>query len=155
MTRRTILSSVSLAAAVASTKTAIAKHTEWRPKLGILGPYTRANVDQNRGGDYKDYPSSVAADRERRASRRKWALIASPIEIVGGLGLTALALYAPVKAMSDGDDSVTDNASHIYRITARDAAGNESAPGTAVSATFGSTSGGGSGGGGGCGNKPH
>jgi sugar phosphate isomerase/epimerase len=45
MTRRTILSSVSLAAAALSTKSASAKRTEWRPKLGVLGPYTRANVE--------------------------------------------------------------------------------------------------------------
>lgn len=45
MTRRTILSSVSLAAAALSAKSASAKRTEWRPKLGVLGPYTPANVE--------------------------------------------------------------------------------------------------------------
>ena len=45
MTRRTLLASASMAAAAISTKTAIAKRTEWRPKLGVLGPYTRANVE--------------------------------------------------------------------------------------------------------------
>jgi sugar phosphate isomerase/epimerase len=45
MTRRTILTSVPLAAAALSAKAAPVKHTEWRPKLGILGPYTPANVE--------------------------------------------------------------------------------------------------------------
>jgi sugar phosphate isomerase/epimerase len=34
-----------IAAAAISRNSAAAKHTEWRPKLGVLGPYTRANVE--------------------------------------------------------------------------------------------------------------
>lgn len=52
------------------------------------------------------------------------------------------------------DQTVTDTALHAYQVTARDAAGNESTPSSAVSASLGSGSGGGGGGGGG-GGKPH
>ncbi|HXE13062.1 MAG TPA: sugar phosphate isomerase/epimerase [Bryobacteraceae bacterium] len=40
MTRRTLLGSLALAA----TLDAKPKHVEWRPKMGVLGPYTPANV---------------------------------------------------------------------------------------------------------------
>lgn len=43
MTRRKLLGSLSLAAAAVSAP-AEAAHTEWRPKLGVLGRYTPANV---------------------------------------------------------------------------------------------------------------
>jgi sugar phosphate isomerase/epimerase len=42
MTRRTLIGSLALAASLEAKQTP--KHTEWRPKLGVLGPYTPANV---------------------------------------------------------------------------------------------------------------
>ncbi len=43
MTRRTLVGS--LAAAATLTAKQKEKHVEWRPKLGVLGPYTPANVE--------------------------------------------------------------------------------------------------------------
>ena len=50
MTRRTLVSSLALAATMKpqsspSQHTPRPKHTEWKPKLGVLGPYTPANVE--------------------------------------------------------------------------------------------------------------
>jgi sugar phosphate isomerase/epimerase len=42
MTRRTVLSA--LAATTAAAQTPTRRPAEWKPKLGILGPYTEANV---------------------------------------------------------------------------------------------------------------
>ena len=42
MTRRTLIGSLAVAA---SLKAAREHHIEWRPKLGVLGPYTAANVE--------------------------------------------------------------------------------------------------------------
>jgi hypothetical protein len=66
--------------------------------------YSRANLHQGKDG-YKNYPTSIEAEQQRRRTRRKHALIAAPIEIVGGLAITAAALYAksqPSDAMSVG-----------------------------------------------------
>ena len=43
MTRRTLVGSLAAAAAV-SAQGQRKKHTEWQPKLGVLGPYTASNV---------------------------------------------------------------------------------------------------------------
>ena len=58
--------------------------------------YTRSNLELRKSG-YSNYPTSVEAEYERRKKRRRRALIAAPIEIVAGVALTSLALYAPVK----------------------------------------------------------
>src|SRR4051794_29022606 len=44
MTRRTLVGSLAAAAALQSQTTPRHSHTEWRPKLGVLGKYTPANV---------------------------------------------------------------------------------------------------------------
>lgn len=73
--------------------------------------YAGGNLEPDRHGGYKNYPASVEAERARRAHRRKIALIGAPIELVGGLALAGLMLYAPSSSSpaDDGDDSVTDN----------------------------------------------
>jgi hypothetical protein len=71
--------------------------------------YSSKNLEQDRAVGYKNYPASIEAERERRRSRRKWALIGGPIEIVGGAALAALALYAPVTDDMDPDDGVVDD----------------------------------------------
>ncbi len=47
LSRRALLGSVSLAAGIAASSQADArpKRTEWKPRLGVLGPFTEANVD--------------------------------------------------------------------------------------------------------------
>lgn len=64
--------------------------------LGLLDGciYSRGNLEKTKSG-YTNYPTSVEAEYERRKRRRRRALIAAPLEIIGGLGITALALYAP------------------------------------------------------------
>ncbi|MBV9037990.1 MAG: TIM barrel protein, partial [Acidobacteriaceae bacterium] len=44
MTRRTLVGSLAAAAALPSKSAPRHSHTEWRPKLGVLGKYTPANV---------------------------------------------------------------------------------------------------------------
>ncbi|HEY5944374.1 MAG TPA: hypothetical protein VIV40_02740 [Kofleriaceae bacterium] len=71
--------------------------------------YMHGNLEQKKDGTYTNYPADVAAEHARRKTRRRNALIAAPLEIVGGAGLTALALFAKSTPMDDGDDSITDN----------------------------------------------
>ncbi|MDQ3368744.1 MAG: hypothetical protein M3680_25220, partial [Myxococcota bacterium] len=68
--------------------------------------YAQGSLQHSQRSGYKNYPSSIEAEHERRKRRRKRALIAAPIEIAAGIALTALALYAPAQA-SDAD-STTD-----------------------------------------------
>ena len=70
--------------------------------------YTRGNIAPKKGGGYEDYPSSVPEEHERRRTRRRHALIAAPIEMVGGVALAALAIYGK-SAPSQSSDSVTSN----------------------------------------------
>lgn len=70
--------------------------------------YARGSL-RGDGPAYANYPDSVEAERVRRAKRRKLALLGGPIEIAAGVGLTALALYAPAAPDDDGDSSVVDN----------------------------------------------
>jgi hypothetical protein len=65
--------------------------------------YTRGNLEVTKEG-YKNYPSSIEAEQARRRRRRRNALIAAPLEIVGGLAITALAIYAP-SSPSDADST--------------------------------------------------
>ena len=44
MTRRTLVGSLAAAAALRAQDPQPKKHSEWQPKLGVLGPYTPANV---------------------------------------------------------------------------------------------------------------
>jgi len=44
-------------------------------------------------GSYENYPSSLEANAERHAKRRKYALIAAPIEIALGTAIAAAAIY--------------------------------------------------------------
>ncbi len=59
--------------------------------------YMRHNLDRGAGGRYTNYPTSIEAEYERRRIRRKHALIAAPIEILAGVALAALAIYAPAE----------------------------------------------------------
>jgi hypothetical protein len=64
--------------------------------------YSTSNLHQGKAG-YKNYPTSIEAEHHRRSSRRKWALIAAPLEIVAGAAIA----YAAVKAPSSGSDAMT------------------------------------------------
>lgn len=78
---------------------------------GVVLPgcfYAAGSLGHGKSG-YERYPGSVEEEAARRATRRRRALIAAPLELVGGLGLAALALYSPIEASDDGDDSVIDN----------------------------------------------
>src|SRR5690242_17061886 len=44
-------------------------------------------------GMYENYPTSIEANQERRAKRRKHALLAAPIEVVVGAAIAAAAIY--------------------------------------------------------------
>lgn len=63
--------------------------------------YSLGNLDRTKTG-YKNYPTSIEAEQARRHRRRRNALIAAPLEIVGGLAIAALAIYAP-SSPSDAD----------------------------------------------------
>lgn len=64
--------------------------------------YMKSSVDLKAHGVYENYPTSLEADRERRAKRRKYALIAAPIEIAIGAALGAAAIYGKSEpSMSD------------------------------------------------------
>ncbi|HTL35856.1 MAG TPA: hypothetical protein VL326_22155 [Kofleriaceae bacterium] len=53
-------------------------------------------------GSYENYPTSLEANAERHAKRRKYALIAAPIEIALGTALAAAAIYGKSEpSMSD------------------------------------------------------
>lgn len=70
--------------------------------------YSRGAIEPAKGG-YKNYPATLAEDQARRHKRRVHALIAAPLELIGGTGLAALALYAPSSSSREpGNDSVTD-----------------------------------------------
>src|ERR1700730_7103320 len=45
ISRRALLGSATVAACLAAFSKADARSREWKPRLGILGPYTEANVD--------------------------------------------------------------------------------------------------------------
>jgi hypothetical protein len=65
--------------------------------------YMRQSVEPKKGG-YNNYPTSIEANEQRRAKRRKHALIAAPIEIaLGTLAVTA-AIYGK-SAPSDSDST--------------------------------------------------
>jgi hypothetical protein len=66
--------------------------------------YARGNLEITSTG-YKNYPSSLEAEHARRSRRRRNALIAAPLEIVGGLALAALAIYAPSNPADSDSDS--------------------------------------------------
>jgi sugar phosphate isomerase/epimerase len=51
MTRRTLVSSLVVTAAAAKIKAA---HTEWKPRIGVLGPYTPANVEFAKSQGYNN-----------------------------------------------------------------------------------------------------
>ncbi len=70
--------------------------------------YASGSLSQGQAG-YRNYPTTVAEEQARRAHRRRLALLGGPLEIVGGVGLATLALYAPITQADDGDDSITDN----------------------------------------------
>jgi hypothetical protein len=56
--------------------------------------YMRESVQPTRKGSvYENYPTSLEANQERRAKRRKYALIAAPLEVMLGAGLAAAAIY--------------------------------------------------------------
>ena len=54
--------------------------------------YTRGNIHRSKTG-YDNYPTSVEAEYERRKTRRRHALIAAPLEIIGGAAITYLAIF--------------------------------------------------------------
>jgi hypothetical protein len=56
--------------------------------------YSTFNLHHGTAG-YKNYPTSIEDEHHRRSSRRTWALLAAPLEIVGGLALSYVALKAP------------------------------------------------------------
>jgi hypothetical protein len=57
--------------------------------------YMRTSVQPTSAdkGSYENYPSSLEENQERRAKRRKYALIAAPIEVVVGAAIAAAAIY--------------------------------------------------------------
>ncbi|MCE9574147.1 MAG: hypothetical protein K8W52_13455 [Deltaproteobacteria bacterium] len=68
--------------------------------------YSRGAIGHNAAG-YTNYPATLADEHARRSKRRRHALIAAPIELVGGTAITALALFAPSSPEPGTDDSVT------------------------------------------------
>jgi sugar phosphate isomerase/epimerase len=72
MTRRTLVGS--LAAAATLTAKQKEKHVEWRPQLGVLGPYTPANVEFARAQGFNNmilgssHPSTLDASSMTDAS---------------------------------------------------------------------------------------
>ncbi|HVV84076.1 MAG TPA: hypothetical protein VHE35_13465 [Kofleriaceae bacterium] len=54
-------------------------------------------------GTYTNYPASVEGEHARRAHRRKLALLGGPLEMIAGVGLTSLALFAPSTPQPDDD----------------------------------------------------
>src|SRR6266567_3411755 len=56
-------------------------------------------------GSYEHYPTTLEANEQRRAKRRKYALIAAPIEVALGALLVAGAVYA--KSSPSTSDTTT------------------------------------------------
>lgn len=55
--------------------------------------YSVQNVRHGKSG-YEDYPTTIVGEHHRRSTRRKWALIGSPLEIATGIALGYIAVYA-------------------------------------------------------------
>src|SRR5262245_11483834 len=74
-------------------------------------------------GSYKNYPKTVEEEHARRAHRRKLALIAGPLELLAGAGLTYLALFAPSSSSPPDDDGDDSGSGGIVEGTAKELAG--------------------------------
>jgi hypothetical protein len=67
--------------------------------------YVRGSLDRGKQG-YTNYPATIADEHARRAHRRKMALIAAPLELLGGTAIAALAIYGGSASAPPDNESV-------------------------------------------------